>query len=866
MVVKSSLYSASWSRVLRFFKRVRTELRRRPDSEHEMTINRFVLSGVVLAYLSIASALGSADAAVMLRETAIYFAAYDLLSLLLFCHILYRPGVSVTRRLLAIVLDLGLFSYGVAVGGESTAALYPIYLWVILGNGFRFGVKYLFAASFVAVIGFGSVIVVSEFWRTHLALSAGLLAGLVVLPLYVSRLIAKLSEAQRQAEAASRAKSLFIASVSHELRTPLNAIIGLGNLLGKTKLDSDQGNMARTITTAGQSLLGLINSILDFSRVESGVRRAVMAEFDVYASLENVRRMLAVQVGEKKLRLSLHITPRTPRFLKGDLHALEGPLVNLVGNAVKFTQEGYVTIAADAIERQGGEITLRVEISDTGIGISPEAQTRIFESFTQADETIVDRFGGTGLGLATSKQLVERAGGTIGVESAPGAGSTFWFEIDFSASEKAAAPADPVNVSYVLLSRDPVVQRQLASGRSLAVAETPQETMALLSQPRAAASRPVVLLLDAAMVTADAVEDFANRFAQKDGRDKLAIVLIGATDEDDLPHPSLRSLCVSRLSRPLEPQAVVRTLAIAESGFFASPSPASDHVPDRGKPLSVLVADDNRTNQMVLSKILGLANHTVALVDDGEAALDALEEGSFDIVLMDVNMPVLNGIDATKLYRFAALGQKTVPIVALTADASPDTQRRCSEAGMVACISKPVDAEELLTAISAIVAGDQSGEPAPPSRAVPAAVRTEPLLAMPARNARFAPVDQRTLDRLEQLGDKQFVQELAQLFADDAGKTIEDIGSAVANGDARAFQDSVHALRSSAANIGALEIFKMCLAWRDASPRDLAVNGEEYLVLVRDEFDRVCESLGVAPAVSPSRLEKSAEWHHTRRQ
>ena len=457
MVVKSSVYSATWGRAVRLFRRVRAGLKRRPDSEHEMTINRFVLSGISLAYLAIASLLGSADAAVMLRETWIYFAVYDLLSLALFLHILYQPGVSVTRRLLAIVLDLGSSPTASPQVASLMAALYPIYLWVILGNGFRFGVRYLFAGSFVAVVGFGTAIAFSDFWRTHLALSAGLLAGLIVLPLYVSRLIAKLSEAQRQAEAASRAKSLFIASVSHELRTPLNAIIGLGNLLGKSDLDPKQGNMARTITTSGQSLLGLINSILDFSRVEFGVSRVAVAEFDVYASLDNVRRMLAVQLGEKKLRLSLHITPRTPRYLKGDLHALEGPLVNLVGNAVKFTSDGFVTIAADAIEGVGGKYRSGFEVSDTGIGISPEAQTRIFESFTQADETIVDRFGGTGLGLATSKQLVERAGGAIGVVSRPGVGSTFWFEIGLHPGRPPGMPVPTADPVYVLLSRDPVI-------------------------------------------------------------------------------------------------------------------------------------------------------------------------------------------------------------------------------------------------------------------------------------------------------------------------------------------------------------------------------------------------------------------------
>jgi two-component system sensor histidine kinase RpfC len=833
-----------------------------------MTINRFVLSGIVLAYLSVASLLGSTDASVMLNETAIYFAAYDFLSLLLFLHILYRPGVSVTRRLLAIVLDLGLFSYGVAAGGESTAALYPIYLWVILGNGFRFGVRYLFAASFVAVLGFGSVIAVSEFWRTHLAMSAGLLAGLVVLPLYVSRLIAKLSEAQRQAEAASRAKSLFIASVSHELRTPLNAIIGLGNLLGKTELNADQGNMARTITTAGQSLLGLINSILDFSRVESGAGRVTTAEFDVYASLDNVRRMLAVQLGQKGLRLSLHITPRTPRFIRGDLHAFEGSLINLAGNAVKFTSEGYVTIAADALDQQGDEFTLRIEVSDTGIGISPEAQTRIFESFTQADATIVDRFGGTGLGLATSKQLVERAGGTIGVESSPGIGSTFWFEMDFAVA-KAHAATNEAKPDYVVLSRDPVVQQVLTGVRDFSVARTSQELVTLLaSRPRASADRPLVFFLDAALVSADSVESLASKFPEKDAADKLAVVLIGTADAEGLPDGLVRSQCVSRLGRPIDPVAVAHALEIAESGFYASAPAALDHAPNHGKPLSVLVADDNRTNQMVLNKILGLANHKVRLVDDGEAALDALEEESFDIVLMDVNMPVLNGIDATKLYRFGAMGRKSVPIVALTADASADTRRRCAEAGMVACLSKPIDADALLAAISDIVSAEEEGRPVSglATATAPAPVKVEPLLAIPATPGISPPVDQRTLDRLEQLGDKEFVRELAQLFADDASRTIQDIAAAIAEGDARTFQDSIHALRSSAANIGALEIFKMCLAWREASPRDLASNGEQYLFLVRGEFERVCESLAVTPAVPPSPLGEPAEWHHTRRQ
>src|SRR5262249_17302352 len=212
----------------------------------------------------VSSLLGHADAYDMLRQQGPVFAAYQIVSIILFCHLLYRPGVSVGRRLIGMVFDLGLFSYGMYVGGETFALLYPIYLLVIFGNGFPFGLPYLPAASATSVVTFGVVIATTEFWREHLSLGIGLAAGLILLPLYVSTLIRKLSEAKRQAEEANRAKSVFLASISHEFRTPLNAIIGLSDLLGKTKLDSEQEEMSETIGKSGHQLLALINSILDF--------------------------------------------------------------------------------------------------------------------------------------------------------------------------------------------------------------------------------------------------------------------------------------------------------------------------------------------------------------------------------------------------------------------------------------------------------------------------------------------------------------------------------------------------------------------------------------------------------------------------
>lgn len=829
-------------RFARVISWVASRLRNRPDSEQEMTLNRLVLSGVAFAYLMLETGLGKLDAEEMLRGQGPYFAVYQVFSIILFCHLLYSPGVSVARRLAGIVIDLGIFSYGMHVGGETFAPLYPIYLWVIFGNGFRFGVPYLFAACGTSVLSFGTVVATTEFWQEHLGLAAGLTAGLVLLPLYVSTLIRKLSEAKWQAEEANRAKGIFLASVSHEFRTPLNAIIGLSDLLRDTSLDAEQEEMSETIGQSGRRLLTLINSVLDFSRAEAGQERNRIANFDLVSVMMQIRNMLAVETNRKGVRLAIHCTARTPQLVVGDKHKLEEVLTNLVGNAVKFTESGYVAIAVDAIARDGDNVRLRFEVMDTGIGISDNAQTRVFERFTQADETILDRFGGTGLGLAIVKKLVELQDGTIGVDSKPGEGSTFWFEIEFKTQAQSLPPVYAGHLPVVSIGEDDEDRALLKSYvPDVKLAANVVEAEATLAALRTEGVRRPIAIVHERL--SDVMDDsMFNRLTGDNPASAPAFILLTEHPVEGLPTGIVRSRYVTTLTTPLDPITLAAALQIA-SGQDAAARPDDARARPIDSPsckLSILVAEDNRTNQKVVAKILERAGHSAIIVNDGEAALDMLEAHDFDLVLMDVNMPVLNGIEATKLYRFASLGRPRVPIVALTADATEDVGRRCAEAGMDACVTKPIEPHRLLAIIRTLVKNARN-KPHSSSNTIEITGTASVHAANHISTASV--VDLPTINALESLGGKDFVDELAAQFLGDAADILRALTEITMSGDAQAFREQVHTLRSAAANIGASRIYEMCLAWRQITPEELRSRGKAHLKALREELERASVAL-----------------------
>ena len=829
--------------------RIRETLAKRPDSEHEMTANRLVFATAVLLYLKGATFFGSQEAGEILAFVWPKFALYYVVSGLLFMHILRHPQSSPARRVFAIFHDLGMISFTAAACGLAGGLMYPLFLWTIFGNGFRFGVKYLHVATAVSLVGFGGVIWYTDLAATHLGLTVSLVVGLIILPLYVSVLIRKLSTAKQQAEEANRAKSLFLASVSHELRTPLNAIIGLGGILRQRPREREEAEMVRTIERSGQSLLSLINSILNLSRIEAGRMPVQSTRFDLFALIADVRSMVSVQAKEKGLRLSTHITPRTPRHVTASRMNIEEILINLAANAVKFTKEGYVLIVVDCVEDGAGRKRLRIEVVDTGVGIEKTAQQRIFESFTQADETVINEFGGSGLGLSICRQLVELQGGTIGVERAKGSGSRFWLELPIEEAEDASDGADAGSGDGTRRVIAATQDRELLSR----ILDLHPETLSvcdnhaawLLLQGLSDSDEDVLVLVDERL---DRASTLPSRLTGP-GYERVRFVLLREDAESPLDR-SLQRLFHSATSLACGASDLAHALAAASTDGGAQAVAVADD--RRLDGLSVLVAEDNRTNQMVIVKILESIGCRVLAVDDGEKALSAMERERFDVVLMDINMPNMGGIEAAKIYAFTSLGEKRAPIIALTADATEETRRLCLEAGMTGYATKPVDLRELLDVILKAV----SEEVADPT------VSSSPA-AQPARIGRRTSdvsksraLNPDTLRQLERLGGPAFVRDIVGQCARDVDQLCAELETYVLRRDKPSFDDCLHALRSCAANAGAERLFALSLSWRDAGEDAIAAQGEALIAELRSEAaaftaayaERVARGSGAADA------------------
>ncbi len=645
-----------------------------------------------------------------------------------------------------------------------------------------------------------------------------------------------LKRAAEETQRAMENKSMFLSTVSHELRTPLNGVIGMSDLLMDTKLDDEQREFASTIRASSEALLSIINDILDFSKIEAGKMDIEEVDFDLRSVVEGSAVVVAHKVGSKPVALLPFVDPDMPPVLKGDPTRLRQVMLNLIDNAMKFTSEGHVVARAEIVARDDARVSVRFSVEDTGIGLSPEAQAKLFQPFVQADGSTTRRFGGTGLGLAICRRLVELMGGEIRLESEEGKGSTFFFTLEFPVG---AAMSEPrieqetlrrlEDVRILLVDDDAValdvLTRYLASwNMEVLRAESGAQALQILRDEQQAGRMPSLLLVDLRMPQMDGFE-LADRVREIAGDDE-PMILCTAHDSMGLKHRAREHgfdrvlLKPVRMSQLLD--AIVSLLGIASSNQNggADGDDSSGNTGEEQPEMSVseavaagrlvLLVEDNPVNQRVAQMHLRKLGYLCHTVSDGREALQASECTPYSMILMDCQMPVMDGFEATRAIRRREqeLGEPHRTIIAMTANAMKGDRERCLEAGMDDYLSKPISRDGLQEVLSRWSEGE--GERRAP----------ESSQASDARDGGDdACID---LDYVrELLGDDETVRELMQLFYESMRDVLRNkMAAAFEKRDAEAMKAHAHELKGASGNIGATAIGAHCEAIEQHAQRN----------------------------------------------